>query len=205
MIGEKFGRWTIISESLKKLRGNKYWVCECDCGVVREVIQPSLKSGRSKSCGCLQREKAKAQFTKHNLYNHRIYNIWRAMNNRCNNEKHDNFHNYGDRGIRVCDEWKDVQVFYNWALNNGYENDLTIERINNDGNYEPDNCTWATMKQQQNHRRNTVLVEFNGEIKPFTLLCDEHNIKTQVVRARLRSGWKFEDALTREVKKVAKK
>lgn len=156
----KYGRWTLGEYVRKDKSNNKYYLCECDCGTEKVVRIDHLRSGKSKSCGCIKNEQIKALRSTHNLSGTRIYNIWRNMVRRCNDNSAISFKYYGARGISVCEEWLlDVKTFYDWAINNGYQENLTIERVNNDGNYEPSNCKWITHVEQQLNKRNVLVVK----------------------------------------------
>lgn len=137
----------------------------------------------------------------------RIYRIWRAMKSRCYNKNFDEYSRYGKRGITVCDEWKDdFQAFYEWAISNGYESNLTIDRIDNNGNYCPQNCRWVTMKEQQNNRSNNHYVEINGVTKTITEWCEsgEYEANYPTVKTRIRRGWSDVEAITCPVRKFSK-
>lgn len=196
--GRKFGRLT----ALYRLHNyhdkkNSYWLCICDCGNLKESRLPDLKSGNTKSCGCLNSEISKYRMTKHGKHNTRLYHIYCGMKNRCQNCNDPKYPNYGGRGIKVCDEWlNDFMAFYNWAIDNGYKDDLTIDRINVDGNYKPDNCRWATPKQQSNNKRNTIYINYNGESKTLSEWCEVLNLNYYTVYDRLyRYNWSIENAL----------
>ncbi|PPA70072.1 hypothetical protein [Jeotgalibacillus proteolyticus] len=203
--GMRFGR--LIVRRLVEV--NKYhqakWECICDCGNVTIVHYSNLHTGTSKSCGCLKSELNIKRNTKHGLSgrydkDRRIYVIWIHMRSRCLNESDIDYAHYGGRGIKICEEWSDYAVFYKWAKEKGYNQELTIERIDNDGNYEPTNCRWATRKEQARNRRSNPQFTFNGKTKTIPDWAEEMNISYSALRTRLHDGWSIEKALTTPIK-----
>jgi len=167
LLGRKFGRWTVIRDSKIRRHGNIVWLCKCECGQLRRIIGSSLKCGHTKSCGCLQKEIVSKNgmgnkfSVKHGEFinkkpRSRLYRIWGGIKNRCENVNNNRFYRYGERGINICQEWKsNFMAFKRWALINGYRRDLTIDRINNDGDYKPSNCQWIT--KSENSKKKGVL------------------------------------------------
>lgn len=156
LTGKTFGKLTVLQRAENKIypsgRKKRQWLCVCTCGKQTLAMSEKLINGRKKSCGCFKDEHKK----KHNQYGTRLYHIWNAMLQRCENSKTVRFDRYGGRGITVCDEWYDFKVFYNWAMSHGYKDDLTIDRIDGDGNYEPSNCRWATYSEQNKNKKKIV-------------------------------------------------
>lgn len=150
LTSQAFGRWTVLQYDCTK-NGEAYWLCKCTCGTVRSVNGYHLRSGRSTSCGCYSAELKRENFprTTHGLKkaNPRLYRIWQGMLNRCRRPKDKYYQRYGGRGISVCEEWHCFPAFYEWAMANGYQDNLTIDRIDVNGNYEPSNCQWLTMAE----------------------------------------------------------
>ena len=138
--GARFGRLKVLSFAYKGNNYNSFWNCKCDCGNNVVVNGKHLREGGTKSCGCLQKEKAKATNTKHGLRRSRLYRVWRNILNRCMLETNARYGDYGGRGIKVCAEWQQFENFYKWAIKSGYNDNLTIDRIDNNGDYAPNNC-----------------------------------------------------------------
>lgn len=185
LTGQRFGR--LVALHHVKTEGPKtYWLCRCDCGKETLVGYGELCSGNTKSCGCLHDERAAEHLRKlskkHGMFGTRIYNIWSSMKKRCKTNPH-----YAN--VKICDDWLSFEPFYNWAMVSGYSDELTIDRINVYGNYEPSNCRWATPKQQSDNKTTTVYLTVNGTTKTVTQWAEETGLKRATIKYRIHSGW----------------
>lgn len=199
LTGQKFGLLTVIG--LKDTETRKtYWVCQCDCGNVKEVRSDSLLCGAIKSCGCLKKRQDKINLVKnhkHKMSGTRIYHEWQGIKRRCYNPHEPRYDRYGGRGITVCKEWRNsFEAFYEWAMSHGYQDDLTLDRIDNDGNYEPDNCRWTTQKEQSRNRRTNINIRIGNSTKTLTEWCEIFQVDYSLVNARYhRNGFASIDDL----------
>lgn len=188
LTGEIFGKLTVIGLVQKDSR-KTYWYCKCECGNIKQVRSDSLQCGAIKSCGCLKKEQDKINLgrTTHDLSDQKIYKIWQGIKSRCYNKNNNSYCNYGERGIIMCDEWKnDFISFYNWALTSNYAEHLTIERIDVNGNYEPSNCKFADIKEQCNNRRTNIKITIGNKTLTLTQWCEFFEIDYGTVIARYR-------------------
>lgn len=212
LTGKKYGRLTVLREAESRTRKDgkgtlRYWVCKCTCGNITEVRQEQLIKGKSKSCGCYRRECAKKPDPEAiTRKNRRLYRIWSGIKARCTNPKDQHHTNYYDKGVSMCDEWlNNSKLFIEWSLNNGYEDDLTIDRIDPFGNYDPSNCRWITNKEQQRNKRNTIRYNVDGEMLTLAEIAERYNIKVSTLEARVtRYGYTIEEALNVPVKRGGK-
>jgi hypothetical protein len=206
--GQKFGRLTVIKlDYIKEYispkgfkQKQKFYLCKCNCGNECVILQNNLQTKRTLSCGCLHLELLKNNFLKHGLANTRLFSIWTNMKTRCYNNNGTDYSNWGGRGITICDEWKnDFKVFYDWAMDNGYKDNLTIDRIDNDGNYEPSNCRWATAREQALNRHNNHLITYNGETHTMKEWSEIIGIDYKTLSNRLnKSKWSINKAMVFE-------
>lgn len=186
LIGQKFGRLTVIEFYGKRTNGHGLWLCRCDCGNTKVVEASALKYGYTSSCGCYGRERRIECATKHNICKEhlRLYYEHYNMIQRCHNEKCKNYVNYGARGIKVCDRWReDIRNFYNdvSVLPHFEEDGYSLDRIDNNGDYTPDNVRWATNREQNMNRRNTLVVEYNGETHTLLEWSDILNVPYDIL------------------------
>ena len=195
--GKRFTRLVAMSPAGKDKHGNTTWLCKCDCGEEKIVPIGSLTSGNTKSCGCLNRENLSKNpnRTIHGMSKTRLYNTWNKMKNRCNSPNSNEYKYYGGRGIKVCDEWQKFEPFCDWALANGYSDDLSIDRIDNDGNYEPSNCRWVDFITQVNNRSSNVRFTYNGKSMTISEIARETGVSKDLLYGRLEKGYSLEDSL----------
>jgi hypothetical protein len=196
LTGRRFGRLVAIKQVGKNKSGYQMWLCMCDCGGVSVVNYHNLKNNHTQSCGCLRRERTVETNTTHGLRKTRLYRIWCHMRERCYYPKENRYAQYGGRGITVCDEWKnDFQAFYDWAMANGYNDDLSIDRIDVNGNYEPSNCRWATLEEQANNKRTSHLITIGGETFTLSEWLAKVNLTRRAFYDRVKKGMSEEQAI----------
>lgn len=207
LTGQKFGRLTVIkkAENIRTAKGKiiTRWICKCECGKETTVRAGQLVIGKTQSCGCLRYERLKETNTKHKMSKTKLYQKWSHMMQRCENPNVERYSHYGGRGIKVCDEWHNFKNFKEWAKSSGYSENLTLDRINVDGNYCPDNCRWVSWNVQANNTTRNHYITYNGETHSLSEWSKILNISYTVLRARInRSKWDIEKAFTTPVKKV---
>ena len=201
LTGLVFERLTVVEKVYQDKNYRWYWLCKCVCGNECVVIGSSLLDGNTKSCGCLRTEKLVSSATKHGKAKDPLYPVWQAMRSRCFNINYKCYHNYGGRGITVCDEWKNsFMAFYNWAEIAGYRKGLTLDRIDNNGNYCPENCRWVTQKENNRNTRSNHILTYKGESKLLTVWAEQLNIHPRTLSGRIERNWSTEKALTTPVR-----
>jgi len=205
LTGQRFGRLVVKSYSHKYDRYS-YWLCVCDCGKTAVVRGANLKSGKTRSCGCLHDElsaqRIAAQNLTHGESKSRLYGIWSDMKRRCLNCKRNAFERYGGRGIAVDPDWMSYDAFAVWAYQSGYSETLSLDRVDNDGPYSPQNCRWATKKKQANNKSNNVTFECGKERLTLAQWAERKNISYTTLYGRVfRLGWPIERALTEPVRR----
>lgn len=209
LTGQRFGRLQVLCREGSNKYKKATWRCKCDCGNEKVVIGSKLLIGETQSCGCYGYERRNEGSRKHQTIHGqkytRLYDTWNNIKQRCNNPHHISYKYYGGKGIRVCDEWNnDFMTFYKWAFENGYnpqkdeirKNRLTIDRIDSDKDYCPENCRWATYKEQANNRTNTRFLTYNNETKTISDWAKIFNLNHNSIYRRLNYGWDIEKTLT---------
>ena len=181
--------------------GHAYWLCKCDCGSMKVVMKSNLVQQKTRSCGCLQKQRTKEHNKKHGKSGTRLYRIWKGMRNRCYNPNVRAYKDYGGRGIQVCEEWQHYAAFQEWALSNGYEDNLTIERIDCNGMYERENCKWVALSDQGKNTRKNRYIEHDGKVMTLAEWSRELGGGPNLVTTRLQRGWSEEDAVSTPLKR----
>lgn len=201
LTGQKIGKLTVLRESTERRTNHRFWECLCECGRIKYYSTSNLR-GSTKSCGCSQytsgpKPERRKYSGDYKGKRPRLYNTWINMNRRCHNPTFIDYPRYGARGIYVCDEWReDFEAFNCWAQSNGWEEGRTLDRVDNDGPYCPENCRWATLKEQANNKRTTIILEAFGETLPLSEWCERYNVDGASVIYRMDRGMTAEEALT---------
>lgn len=206
LTGQNFGLWKVIERAQDHIKPNKkkevVWKCQCGCEnkTIALVMGQNLRKGVSRSCGCAHKEIVRELFTKHGESDTRLYRIWQRLIDRCTNPNNPRYESYGGRGIEVCKEWEDsFEIFFDWSIVNGYQENLSIDRIDNNSGYRPMNCRWATDITQQNNKRNNRYLSYNGEIHTVAEWSRILNINYKTLINRVCSGWSDEKCLSTPV------
>lgn len=206
LTGQKFGKLTVVRRVEDKIQPSGQrktaWLCRCECGGETIVTSTNLKNTSTQSCGCLQKQiqANNKSRTTHGMSYTRLYRIWNGMRQRCDNPKAVSYKYYGGEGKAVCEEWNTFATFRDWALRNGYQDGLTIDRIDGMKGYTPDNCRWVNRKTQQNNRRNNHSIIYNGEKLTVAQLATKYNMNYSTVCTRLWRGWDIEKAISTSIK-----
>lgn len=202
LTGARFNRLSVSSRA-ENIGGKVAWVCKCDCGASSIVMSANLRKGHSQSCGCLQKERTSQAQKKHGKASSAIYRIWRNMLTRCQNKNVRSFADYGARGIAVCERWQKFENFY--ADMGDAPIGKTLDRVNVNGDYEPANCKWASLVEQQSNTRRNRYLTLNGRTQTISAWARETGINSGRIWLRLSAGWTVESALTTPVRKMKRK
>lgn len=192
--GEKFEKLLVISFVERKNK-HSIFLCKCDCGNYIKTSSNALKTRHIKSCGCLNIELIKKRSTIHGLSKHPLFNTWCDMKNRCYYKKHNRYKHYGEKGIIVCDEWHTFINFYNWAIENNWQKNLSIDRIDNFKNYEPNNCRFATIKEQNRNRTTSIKITYDGKTMSIVEWSEYLNIPYESLRKKIKKGKKLSEII----------
>lgn len=203
LTGQRFGRLTVIEKSPSRRGDKTWWSCKCDCGSTLEVWSVYLRNGTTKSCGCLNREMCSARLKAYRKRNgadgrskNRLHSIWAGMKERCLSPGSHAYALYDGRGITVCDEWRNsFDAFRDWALTHGYSEDLSIDRIDVDGDYCPENCRWADAITQSNNTRCNHMLTYSGRTMSVSRWAVEIGISRGTLVSRLSAGWSVQQAI----------
>lgn len=205
LTGKRFGKLTVIELGNPYIPRNgkpkRRWICLCDCGNITQVCTSDLNSGHTTSCGCVKKNVLGDATRKHGMVGTRIYRIYRGMIARCYNKNHPHYDNWGGRGIKICEEWlgeHGFEKFYEWSMKNGYAKNLTIDRIDNDGDYCLENCRWTTLTVQANNTRKNIYITYNGKTQSLSDWCRELGLEYNMIYLRYRRGWDVERMFNQE-------
>ena len=187
LTGQRFGRLIVLRQNGIDKHHNYLWECKCDCGEITYASGTSLRRGHKRSCGCLMRDECGNRSRTHGLSRDRLYHAYYNIKQRCENPNSHAYEYYGGRGI--CVEWDDWESFRTWALENGYKEGLTLDRINVNGNYSPDNCRWITQAAQMRNTRKTRYLTYKGETKPLIEWCEVLGVNFNTASGRVTKGW----------------
>lgn len=194
LTGRRFGRLVVISYYGPDKRGKARWNCRCDCGRTTVTYGQALMRGTT-SCGCERIEKMVSRSTTHGAAKTRLYQIWNDIKSRTGNPNNKRYNRYGGRGIELCKEWENFETFQQWALENGYREDLTIDRIDNNKGYSPKNCRWTTKAQQNRNKGDNIILEYNGQRKILADWAKEKGLTYACLKNRIKRGWTTEQAI----------
>lgn len=211
IVGKKFNRLTVLSFDHKKPHPNPtkgyfyFYKCQCECGNITVVKRERLISLETKSCGCYGKELRHSLLATKRELNYRLYRIWCGMKQRCYNPNNERYIHYGNKGISICSEWlENYDNFYNWAINNGYSEKLSIDRIDNNSNYEPSNCRWTNAKNQATNRTTTNFITYNNQTLSISEWSCKLGINRYTLDSRIERGWSIEKAFNTPVRKINK-
>lgn len=200
LTGKKCGRLTVIRRCPINTKQNKpQWECLCECGNTVIVSASSLRSGNTKSCGCYKRDIDRLVNTTHGESKTKLYHIWSSIKDRCYNVHAKSYKDYGERGITMCDEWlNSYESFRDWAIEHGYEDGLSIERVDVNSNYCPANCTWIPLSKQCDNKRTTIYITIGDETKPLKKWCDTYDVKYSTALYRYHKGYSINEIFKRK-------
>lgn len=195
---KRFGSLTVLRLEIDVPGRKKKWLCKCDCGNEVVVSGGNLQSGHTQHCKLCGRKVQSEKVKTHGKSRTKLYYVWQGMINRCERESHKSYSDYGAKGISVCEEWHNPEVFFEWAINNGYKEGLEIDRIETTGNYCPRNCRWISRAINANNKSNNKLIVHNGEEKTLAEWARYYNVNYKNLSRNLKKGYSLEDAVQRE-------
>lgn len=196
--GQKFGRLTVIKRNEESTINGKHatWLCICECGKECHPRGADLRRGKQVSCGCLKNEKASARSWKHGMSHSKLNSVWKSMKQRCGNPNNKDYPGWGEKGITVCHEWaNDFKCFYDWSIKSGYSDGSSIDRIDNEKGYSPENCRWATQTEQANNRSDNRTFLYKGKMSTLSELARMSSNKYSTIQTRINLGWSVQSAV----------